>query len=236
MDLSIPIYRLKRQAKLYARSNDIPLHEALDQTAQQEGYRSWSHLSATHSAQRPAARLLGALQPGELVLLAARPGHGKTLLALELLCEVSRGGRMAHFFTLDYTEDDVSARLADLGLEDRPTGFLTDTSDQICADYVLDQLRDAVPGTVVVIDYMQLLDQKRSKPPLDDQIAALRAGAERLGVTVILISQVSRRFDPTTTAIPTLKDVNLPNPVDLGQFAKTCFLQDGRVRVTKAVG
>ena len=44
MKLTKPIHRLKRQAKQLSRENGIPLHEALDQIAEQEGYRSWSLL------------------------------------------------------------------------------------------------------------------------------------------------------------------------------------------------
>lgn len=43
MRLSSPIYKLKRQAKLLARDNDIRLHEALNQIATKEGFKDWSH-------------------------------------------------------------------------------------------------------------------------------------------------------------------------------------------------
>lgn len=80
MKLSAPIFRLKRQAKLRAREAHIPLHQALDQLARDEGFRSWSHLAASISDHRPAADILSQLSPGDLVLLGARPGHGKTVL------------------------------------------------------------------------------------------------------------------------------------------------------------
>ncbi|MEO0360506.1 MAG: DNA helicase, partial [Pseudomonadota bacterium] len=82
MRLSAPIFKLKREAKRLARERAIPLHEALDRVAAEEGFRSWSHLAASASASgaRPAARILAALRPGEVVLIGARPGQGKTLL------------------------------------------------------------------------------------------------------------------------------------------------------------
>lgn len=44
MQLSAPIYKLKRKAKLLAREIDIALHQALDKVAIEEGFQSWSHL------------------------------------------------------------------------------------------------------------------------------------------------------------------------------------------------
>lgn len=230
MDLSAPIFHLKRQAKSLARSQGIPLHAALDQLARAEGFKGWSHLSSAHAPDLPAARLLSRLQPGDLVLLAARPGHGKTLLALDVLVEACKAGRSGIFFTLDYGPADITARLADLNVA-APDGFSADWSDDICADYVLERLGAAPKGTVAAIDYMQLLDQKRANPPLADQIATLSDGARRLGVTILLLSQVSRHYASEAGGLPGLSDLNLPNPVDLSHFARACFLQDGRVRV-----
>ena len=88
--LSVPIYRLKRRAKQLARSEDVPLHEALDRVARDEGYAAWSLLSARASEQPPGELLLKELSPGDLVLLGARPGHGKTLLGLELVLAALR--------------------------------------------------------------------------------------------------------------------------------------------------
>ncbi|MEX0287100.1 MAG: DNA helicase [Paracoccaceae bacterium] len=236
MDLSAPIYRLKRQAKTIARTEEVPLHTALDRVAQSEGFASWSHLSASQTSDSPAKRLLQNLQPGELILLAARPGHGKTLLALETLLTATQNGQQAFFFTLDYGPADIAARLVELGFDPAPDSFVSDTSDDICAAYILDRLRDAPRGSLAAVDYMQLLDQRRSLPPLEDQIADLSAGAQRLGVTILLISQISRAYDPQAKPLPDLSDVNLPNPVDLAHFARGCFLQDGKVRLTALGG
>lgn len=58
MQISTPIYKLKRKAKLSARASDAPLHEALDQVAREEGYRAWSHLAAAYQKRSPAIPLL----------------------------------------------------------------------------------------------------------------------------------------------------------------------------------
>lgn len=232
MRLSAPIYRLKRQARLLSREAGIPLAQALDRIAAGEGFRSWSHLAA--ETARPAPRLFSTLSPGDLMLLAARPGHGKTLLGLELAVEAVRAGRHAAFFTLDYTDGDVLARLREIGIDpvslaDR---FALDTSDGICADAIADRLGGMPSGTLAVVDYLQLLDQKRIHPPLAEQVAALRACAQATGAAIVLISQIDRRFDETARVLPGPEDVRLPNPLDLGHFTKTCFLHEGRLELT----
>ena len=44
MRLSAPVYQLKRKARLLSRTDNIPLHEALDRIAVREGFAAWSLL------------------------------------------------------------------------------------------------------------------------------------------------------------------------------------------------
>lgn len=55
MRLSAPIYRLRHKAKLLARKAGIPLNQALDRVAKDEGFQSWSLLVARNPAQGAAA-------------------------------------------------------------------------------------------------------------------------------------------------------------------------------------
>lgn len=229
MKLSAPIYRLKRRAKALARQRDIPLHAALDDLARAEGFTAWSHLAA--QAPRPAPDLNDRLKPGDLLLLAARPGHGKTLLGLELAVAAVNAGQAAHVFSLDYHDGEVLARLRDLGVDPARLGprFHVDTSDDICADHILRALEHAPNGTLAVIDYLQLLDQKRRHPELNDQLRALHAAAQRQGLTFVILSQIDRSYELTSRTLPGLGDIRLPNPVDLSLFTAACFLHDGRI-------
>lgn len=109
--------------------------------------------------------------PMAICLLGARPGHGKTLLGLQLLLDAIRAGRRGVFFTLEYTEQETHARIRSLEGEESGLGDPLEivTSDEICADYIMRHLADACPGTVAVIDYLQILDQRRNKPELSEQ-------------------------------------------------------------------
>lgn len=110
MKLSAPIYHLKRHAKLMARDENIPLHSALDRIATREGFKSWSMLSSQHTDLISAQQIYKSLKAGEMVLVGARPGHGKTLLSLEILIEAMKKGNRGLFFSLDYTSKDVAKR------------------------------------------------------------------------------------------------------------------------------
>jgi replicative DNA helicase len=236
MKLSAPIYRLKRKAKLLARNTNIPLHEALDRIARQEGFGGWSLLAAKAAATAPAAKLFARLAPGDLMLLGARPGHGKTLMSLELAVEAMKSGHRGMFFTLEYTDKDVRDCFRAIGVDrdDFASLFEFDNSDDISADYIVDRLAAAPRGTLVVVDYLQLLDQKRANPDLMVQLRRLQAFARDRGLIFVFISQIDRSYDPVRKPCPDLEDVRLPNPLDFSLFTKTCFLNDGEIQFRAA--
>ena len=231
MKLSVPIYSLKRRAKSVSRQENIPLHTALDKVAKTEGFDNWSLLAARTKANISATEVMGLLTSGEIVLLGARPGHGKTLLGIDLVAKSTKTGKHGWFFTLEWIEADVEECLSYLDETPLSTNghFHFDGSDSISADYIIDRLVNAKHGTVVVIDYLQLLDQKRTNPDLSEQVKKLKEFAQQHGVIIICISQVDRSYINTGKQMPTLNDVRLPNPLDVTLFDRACFLHNGRV-------
>lgn len=164
MLLSAPIYKLKRRAKLLAREKKIPLHEAQDRIAHDEGFPAWSALSARIGSGLTPICLLPSLTDGDMLLLGARPGHGKTILGLRLLIDAAREGRRSLFFTLEYTEQEVIDCVHAIDGKGRVPEIVT--SEEISADFIIGHLATAQRGTVAVIDYLQILDQQRIKPAL----------------------------------------------------------------------
>ena len=236
MRLSSPIYTLKREAKLLTRGTEIKLHQALDQVARREGFQDWGHLASVYGKTTPAKAILQQLDAGDMALIAARPGHGKTLLGLELVAMAAKSNRAAYFFTLNDTVLDIRDRLDKLGIDpDRFGRSVTiDTSDDICADHIITRVDNTAKPALILVDYLQLLDQKRSNPPLDAQIRTLKAFATAQGATVILLSQIDRRFELSVKGMPSVDDIRLPNLVDLSLFDKRCFLHDGEIKVEQA--
>lgn len=237
MKLSAPIYQLKRQAKLLARKNKVPLHEALNSVAIKDGFKNWSQLASNYSSTSPASKILDSLQTGDMLLLGARPGQGKTLLGMEIAHLASTHGRIGLFFTLDYNENDVLDRLDEFDTNHKmdSQSVIIDTSDDICADYIIEKLNNNNKNQIAVIDYLQLLDQKRSNPDLETQVSKLKSFTKAKGWIIIIISQVDRSFEMKGSRMPSLCDIRLPNPIDLRIFEKTCFLHEGEIQIKQAV-
>ncbi|TPJ36742.1 DNA helicase [Mesorhizobium sp. B2-8-3] len=232
MRLSAPVYHLKRQARLLSRRENVPLHQALDRVAVKEGFASWSLLAAKAAEAAPGDSLLRRLIPGDMVLVAARPGQGKTLMSLDLAVAAMKQGSRAVFFTLEYMHADILDRFRDIGIDPADFNHLFDfdNSDAISASYIVERLRSAPRGTLAVIDYLQLLDQKRENPELMVQIRALRSFARERGLVLVFISQVDRSYESSGRPFPDIGDIRLPNPLDMSLFDKACFLNKGEIR------
>lgn len=232
MKLTRPIYRLKRDARIAARTKDIPLHSALNRVAADEGFVSWSLLAACHADMSPEAAFYQRLRAGNLALIGGRPGQGKTMMALKLAREALNGGNASMFFTLEYSLQGVADRLKQL---DMPVGserrFQVDCSNDICADYIAGKMRTARRGTLAVIDYLQILDQKREKPPIEIQVRSLKAFAESMGQIIVFLSQIDRSFETSGRTCPDMSDVRLPNPLDLSLFDHCVFLHAGQMEM-----
>jgi len=236
MKLSVPIFKLKRQAKILSRENNIPLHKALNIIAKKNGFSQWSALSTFEHKQQPAQKISRQLEDGDLMLLAARPGHGKTVLAIQLLLDAIDSGKYGIFFSLEYTALDIWSQIKSLGKDpDKYSDKLSvDTSDDICANYISKFLKQTKEHSFVVVDYMQLLDQKRQNAALELQIEELSNIARIKHSVIVMLSQIHRSFDLSTRAIPNLEDIRLPNQVNLNYFSKTCFMHDGQLEFSDA--
>jgi replicative DNA helicase len=233
MKFTAPIFILKQQAKALSRKEKIPLHQALDRIAAREGFNAWSLLAAKAASERPSERFLEQLSAGDLALIAARPGQGKTLFSLKLAVEAMRQGNRAAFFTLEFTQADVAEcfEIMDEKLSNFTGRLLIDDSDQICADYIATRLASAPAKMLVIIDYLQLLGQKRLNASIADQIQRLKALARERHLIIVCLSQIDRRYDVTKQPFPGFGDVRLPNPLDIGVFNHACFLNRGRVQL-----
>ena len=236
MTHSVPIHRLKQRARTLSKERGIPLHEALDQIARTQGFQSWSHLSSEISPTSPVEALFSKLEEGDMALIGARPGQGKTLLVLELLVRAARQGIKSWFFTLDYTLADVETRLNQIGAGALATlpKLTVDTSDQISSTYIIEQLTPVQDLKLVAIDYLQILDQKRSTPPLADQVEQLARFAAQNRAIVVAISQIDRRFAIEDATMPDLTYIRQPNAANLSAFTKACFLHDGKTHLACA--
>ncbi len=233
MKFTAPIFILKQHAKALSRKENIPLHQALDRIASREGFKAWSLLAAKATSERASEKFLEQLSAGDLALIAARPGQGKTLFSLKLAVETMRQGNRAAFFTLEFTQADVAKcfESMDEKLSNFTDRLLIDDSDQICADYIATRLASAPAKMLVIIDYLQLLDQKRLNASIANQIQRLKALARERQLIIVCLSQIDRRYDVSKQPFPGFRDVRLPNPLDIGLFNHACFLNRGKLQL-----
>lgn len=233
MIFTLPIFRLKRIAKQLSRKKGIPLHKALDAIAQQQGVQSWSLLAERHAHDKQYMSLMSEFHEGDLILLGGRPGHGKTQLSLRFLLEAAVTKRPGFFFTLEYTQDDLVDVLESMNLRPSDLGenFTFHGSDEISADYIERSLASVKRGSLVIVDYLQLLDQRRINSELADQLKSLKRFARTNGITFIMLSQIDRFADRSNDRIPSISDVRLPNPLDLSVFDRFCFLSNGKAKL-----
>jgi replicative DNA helicase len=231
LSASIPV--LKSKARKLRRAERIPLCAALDQVAAAEGYRTWSLLVAKAGA-RKHGDLLERLDAGDLVLLGARPGQGKTLCAVQLLISSLQRYQQGWFFSLQNDAPDLDALFEHLG-EHRSAhgGFVFEHSDEICAQSIIEKVQGAASKAVVVIDHLQLLDQRRKAPDLQRQVSELNAFAKQAGCIMVFISQIRSAFDDEKQRLPAAEDIRLLDVLDLSLFDKLLFLRDGQLRLGK---
>lgn len=230
MKTSLSLYQLKRRAKCLAQAHHIPLHEALDRVARHEGYSRWSLLVSKHP-RLSVPEIFSRLNDHDMVILGARPGHGKTLLGIRLLLDAIQAGRKGIYFTLECTEQETEKRIRTLAGNLHCAALLPTvvTSEKISASFMIDYLKHFPRGSVILIDYLQLLDQQRHKPALSAQLRELRAYAEETDSIIAFISQIDRTYQPETRPVPDLQDLRLPNPIDLRLFTKAFFLHAGKL-------
>ena len=155
------------------------------------------------------------------------------MFGFELIVEVLKRGGQGAFFTLEYTQPEALARFERIGGDRRAMmqDFLLDTSDDVCADYIVKLLSEPGSDMIVVVDYLQLLDQRRHRPSLESQVSTFKRFARTTGVIIVILSQVDRAFTLSGRAFPGLDDVRLPNPLNLGRFDKACFMNQGKMQL-----
>lgn len=239
MKISNPIYVLRRQAKELKRRQDVSLSEALNQVASREGFDSWSLLMSKSQSVFPTkySETLGFLNDGDLVLVAARPGVGKTTFSIGLFAQAIEEERPRGFcFTLVESPPQLERRIARYSAkfanaqangtgEEDAEPYLLSYSNDICAEYIISESRHQLePGSLIIVDYLQLLSEKRTHPPLQEQVEQLKKFASEVGCIILFICQLDRQVESRTNQKPPLEDIRLPNPLDLGLFNKIILL------------
>ncbi|UXN03417.1 DNA helicase [Bartonella sp. HY406] len=228
----IPLHQLKRQAKQLVRLEKIAHVKALNRIARENGHKSWTLLLRAYQSNK-FGDLFTKFKNGDLILVAARPRQGKTLLSLKIAREAIAFGHKGVFFTLEYNQMDVHKRLQKIGVAPNQwlEKLIIDTSEDICANYIINITKTMPSRSFAIIDYLQLLDQRHDKPPLIEQISLLKTFAMQQKIILIFISQIDRKFELSGRNFPDLIDIRLPNPIDLTLFDNICLLHEKNLKL-----
>lgn len=171
------------------------------------------------------AQLSGGLRSGNLVIVAGRPGMGKTSLATNIGLHAAQAGKVVALLSMEMSEQEITDRLiAQIGrvsLADVIAGrlegesgdrMLTAVSQLRDIPLVLDDqggltLFDAVSKArsirrrhgldLLVIDYLQLMSGSgdNRNSELEQVTRGLKALAKELVIPIVLLSQLSRKCD-----------------------------------------
>jgi len=182
------------------------------------------------------AVLIG-FNPGDLVLIGARPGMGKTSFAMNIACEVAKHEKKTvAVFSLEMSKqqlvgrmlssegrvDSYKLRTGELSTDDfkrlsmsttilSATNIYIDDTSNINVSQMKAKLRRLKNLGLVVIDYLQLMQSDRR---IDNRVLEigdisrnLKIMAKELGAPVLLLSQLSRGPESRVDKKPQLSDL-----------------------------
>lgn len=152
---------------------DELLGPAIEQA--EELHRNGSEVTGVSTGFRDLDRKLAGLHPGNLIVVAARPGMGKSALAFNVAQNVALAGNTVALFTLEMSREEVVTRLlcskGRIDSQKLRTGRLTEAdftklSNAAAALYKQDIYVDDSPG-LTVTEIRAKCRRLRRKPGLD---------------------------------------------------------------------
>lgn len=175
----------------------------------------------------------GGFNPGNLVILAARPSVGKTATMLQMARAAAGSGKVVNIFSLEMTNTELAQRLllstgrvqslelargqvewanfeTAVGWIERMPMYLNDSAyslDEIVSHITLN--RQNGKCDIAFIDYLGLINTTGNKPQyqiLGDITHRLKATAKKLGIPIVLLCQLNRAIESANRP-PALHDL-----------------------------
>lgn len=178
---------------------------------------------------------LGGLEGGDVIVLAARPGVGKSAIVTQIIGQMAERGKNVAYFNLEMGESQVYerflSRLAELELVRvrRAKEFLKDeqnrfdrANDKLMNYNVMVSTGSKTVGEIkniarnqkfdcIVIDYLQLVKSERKFSNRASEVGeiskSIKALAMELKVPIILLSQLNRTSEHTENKEPEISEL-----------------------------
>jgi replicative DNA helicase len=182
-------------------------------------------------------RLTSGFHGGELTVIGARPGMGKTAFALNIAYNVASQGKKVLFFSLEMGKKQLSLRtysmISEIPLSKIRSGLLNDKEvEKITSSYLenagvlermvlvddVSYLSDIMKIAysmdnidLIVIDYLQLIKTKNKYQMRYQELAdianSLKFLSKDLDIPIIALAQVNREVEKKADKRPTLSDL-----------------------------
>ena len=219
--------------------NFTPLSDALAKTylTLQEMMHNPEGSSGTQTCFKSLDSVLVGMGKGDLILVGARPGMGKTSFVLNIATNVAKSTKKAVcIFSLEMTAEQLASRLisseamieskklrsgkidpedwgiiAQKSAELAETRIFIDDTNGMTVTAMKAKLRRVKDLGLVVIDYLQLMQGERHSDnrvlEVGDISRGLKILAKDLGIPVICCAQLSRANESRTDKRPMLSDL-----------------------------
>jgi replicative DNA helicase len=180
-------------------------------------------------------RMIGGLMAGEMIVLAARPGVGKTSLAMQIAIHNADRDRRSLFVSLEMRAEELAARvfggLADVSSSDLRSRDLSQAQLECLKDAVAKMERlplvvyDPAQATMrdiravakssgdlslIVIDYLSLVKPTDSRSQRWEQVSEISRQIKRLAkelkVPILCLQQLSREADGQVPKLSHLRE------------------------------
>jgi len=182
-------------------------------------------------------RLTSGFHGGELTVIGARPGMGKTAFALNIAYNVASQGKKVLFFSLEMSKKQLSLRtysmISEIPLSKIRSGLLNDEEvEKITNSYLenagvlekmvlvddVSYLSDIMKIAysmdnidLIIVDYLQLIKTKNKYQMRYQELAdianSLKFLSKDLDIPVIALAQVNREVEKKADKRPTLSDL-----------------------------
>jgi replicative DNA helicase len=194
------------------------------------------NLTGKQTGWRFLDKYIGGYNEGDLIVIAGRPGMGKTAIALTLTKEFAQIGGKALFISLEMSNEQLAKRYISLigdianwkirngQLRENEILQVCDIANNQTIEFFIDDDVDSRIGQIkakaklhkstkglnlLVIDYIQLI--KGTKTNREQEIAeisrTLKLLAKELKITVMILAQLSRKSEERADKRPMLSDL-----------------------------